>query len=372
MRIVHVAPFYTPIIGGVEEVVRKIAEYTASRGYETHVVTYNRLRNGGIGSLPREEEINGVHVIRLKPDLTWSNGTYSSELPQVIRRLKPDIVHIHVWRHPHVFQVARLRRELKFKAVLHGHAPFYNLSQSGLVTWIYYKLIDMFGRDYLKAYDIYIALTPYEVNKVKALGFSNNVVIIPNGIHEDKCPYNNVERKDNMVLYLGRISKSKNIDLLIKAMIYVTKSINNIELIMAGPDERLAQKYVRYAKRSNMKTRYIGQVSEMEKHRLYLESMVYTLPSLYEGFGLTLLEAGIHGTPSVITGEGGQVYAAPPNKASLWAKPNPKDYANAITTLLMDRELWKKLSQGAREWAQQHTWNKILPKYEKLYNELTR
>jgi len=45
MRIVHVAPFYTPVIGGVEEVVRKIAEYTASRGYETHVVTYNRLRN---------------------------------------------------------------------------------------------------------------------------------------------------------------------------------------------------------------------------------------------------------------------------------------------------------------------------------------
>jgi glycosyltransferase involved in cell wall biosynthesis len=154
-------------------------------------------------------------------------------------------------------------------------------------------------------------------------------------------------------------------------MKYATKSINNMELIMAGPDERLAQKYVRYAKRSNMKIRYIGQVSEMEKHRLYLESMVYALPSFYEGFGLTLLEAGIHGTPSVITGEGGQLYAAPPNRASLWAKPNPKDYANTITTLLTDKELWKKLSQGAREWAQQHTWNKILPKYEKLYNELT-
>jgi len=70
MRIVHVAPFYAPIIGGVEEVARKIAEYTASRGYETYVVTYNRLRNSGIGSLPREEEINDVHVIRLKPDLT--------------------------------------------------------------------------------------------------------------------------------------------------------------------------------------------------------------------------------------------------------------------------------------------------------------
>jgi hypothetical protein len=85
------------------------------------VVTYNRLRNGGVGSLPREEVINGVHVIRLKPDLTWSNGTYSSELPQVIRRLKPDIVHVHVWRYPHVFQVARLKRELGVKAIPHNY-----------------------------------------------------------------------------------------------------------------------------------------------------------------------------------------------------------------------------------------------------------
>jgi len=70
MRIIHVAPLYTPVIGGVEEVVRKIAEYTASRGYETYVVTYNRLRNSDVGSLPRKEKINGVHMTKLKPNLT--------------------------------------------------------------------------------------------------------------------------------------------------------------------------------------------------------------------------------------------------------------------------------------------------------------
>ena len=37
MRIVHVAPFYHLVIGGVEEVVRRIAEYMASRGNEVYV-----------------------------------------------------------------------------------------------------------------------------------------------------------------------------------------------------------------------------------------------------------------------------------------------------------------------------------------------
>jgi len=49
----------------------------ASRRHEVHVVTRNRLRSGGRGTLRREEVINGVRVIRLKPAITWSHGSYS-------------------------------------------------------------------------------------------------------------------------------------------------------------------------------------------------------------------------------------------------------------------------------------------------------
>jgi len=371
MRIIHVAPFYTPIIGGVEEVVRKIAEYTASKGYETYVITYNRLRNDSIGSLPREEEINGVHVIRLKPDFTWSNGTYSSELPQVIKGLKPDIVHVHVWRHPHVFQVARLRRELGFRAVLHGHAPFHRLNQLGAITWTYHRLVDMFGRGYLRAYDAYIALTPHEAGRVRALGLSDNVVVIPNGVDEDGCLSNDVDR-GYTVLYLGRVSSSKNLNLLIRAMIYVAREVKGVELTMAGPDEGLVQRLIEQARKAGVKVRYLGQVGEGEKHKLYMGSMVYALPSVYEPFGITLLEAGMHGTPSVITGDGGQLYTAPPNKASLWAGPNPRSYAEAIGVLLTDKGLWVKLSQGAREWARMHVWSRVLLRYDELYSGLIR
>jgi glycosyltransferase involved in cell wall biosynthesis len=371
VRIVHVAPFYAPVIGGVEEVVRRVAEYTASRGYETYVVTYNRLRRCGHNTLPRKEEINGVHVIRLKPDLTWSHGTYSSELPQAIKALKPDIVHVHVWRHPHVFQVAKLKRELHFKAILHGHAPFYKLSQIGLVTCAYYRLVDAFGRIYSRAYDVCVALTPQEAEKVQKLRLSEKITVVPNGVEEDRCAVREDVKKPFEILYLGRVSKSKNISLLIEAMVYVAKEVNDAELVIAGPDEGIAGKLLERARRKSLRITYRRQVSEEEKHRLYAESAVYALPSLYEGFGLTLLEAGIHGTPSVITGDGGQLYAAPPNVASLWAKPEAKCYAEAITVLLTDEKLRRGLGRQAREWAQQHDWKKILPKYEKLYKQIT-
>jgi glycosyltransferase involved in cell wall biosynthesis len=372
MRIAHVATFYGPVIGGVEEVVKRVAEYLVMRGYDVYVTTYNRLRHGGIGSLPRYENINGVHVIRLRPDFTWSHGSYSSELPTVLRELKPDIVHVHVWRHPHVFQVAKLKRRLGFKAVLHGHAPFHKLSQLDPVTWLYHRFVDMFLVNYLKLYDVYIALTPHEAGKVVQLGLEKSkVIIIPNGISEDSCRKDGVtDRDEGLVLYLGRVSKAKNIGLLVKAMIFVSKAVSKAYLVLAGPDEGVVENVIEFARRRNIRLQYLGSVSEAVKHKLYLKSYVYAFPSLYEPFGITLLEAAQHGLPSVITGFGGQLYAAPPNIASVWAKPNPVDYAQGIVELLIDKNLWRRISETAVKWSQSFLWSRILPKYEKLYNDL--
>jgi len=370
MKTVHVAPFYAPVIGGVEEVVKRVAEHMVRRGYDVYVVTYNRLRHGGVGSLPRYEVVNGVHVIRLRPDFIWSHGSYSSELPVVIRELKPDIVHVHVWRHPHVFQIARLKNSLKFKAFLHGHAPFHRFSQLDVISLFYHHLVDLSGVKFLNLYDIYIALTPYEAKKISYLGFDRDrVVVIPNGVEEDKCNINNAVRNEYQILYLGRISRSKNLKLLIKSMEYVNKEVKDPELVLAGPDEGMIKDLTVYAKEKNLKIRYLGVVSEDEKHKLYLQSYVHALPSLYEPFGITLLEAARHGLPSIITGFGGQQYVAPPDIASFWAKPTPKGFAEGLIKLLTDKSLWKKLSENAVKWSKNFLWDMILLRYEELYKK---
>ncbi|MGC8597916.1 MAG: hypothetical protein ACP5NY_08425 [Thermocladium sp.] len=46
MRIIQVAPFYHPVIGDVEDVVKHIAEHMASKGHEVHAMTYNKVGGG--------------------------------------------------------------------------------------------------------------------------------------------------------------------------------------------------------------------------------------------------------------------------------------------------------------------------------------
>ena len=367
------APFYHPVIGGVEEVVKRVAEYMASRGNEVYVVTYNRLRVSGEGSLPREETINDVHVIRLKPNVVWSHGTYSIELPEALRKLRPDVVHVHVWRHPHVFQAVKLKERLGFKLVLHAHAPFHVFSQLGVATWFYHRAVDWLMKNALKRYDTLIALTPHERSTLveKLSVEEEKVVIIPNGIDDGLVnSAQNTITTEPVVLYLGRVNMSKNVDLLVKAMRHVKKEVTNTKLVIAGPDEGLALKLKRYAQKHDIDFRYLGVVLESEKGRLYSECSVFAHPALYEGFCITLLEAQAFGKPCVITGEGGQVYAAPPGRTSLHARPNPRDFGEAISLLLKDRGLYEKLSANAREWASQHSWSKILPRYDEVYSKL--
>ena len=361
----------------MEEVARKIAEYMASRGHDVYVLTYNRLRESEKCPLPQKEVINDVEVIRVEPNFIWSYGTYSFKIPRVLEELRPDLVHVHVWRHPHVFQVAKLKERLKFKALIQTHAPFHKLNQLGLTTWLYHRAVDQIRKGVLREYDAVIALTPYEKNLlVEKLGVkSEKIKIIPNGIDDEISGVNITTAKietmneNPIILYVGRISRSKNVDLLIKAMGILTRK-RMAKLFLAGPDENLIVNLKRYSRKFNISFHYLGQVLGVEKYKLYSKCTIYAHPTIYEAFGITLLEAQSFGKPCVITGDGGQLYAAPPGMTSLHAMPNAEDFAEKMVALLRDEELYKRLSRNARKWALWHLWSKILPEYNRLYNQI--
>jgi len=377
MKLVHVSPFYHPVIGGVEEVVKRIAEYMAKKSWEVYVVTYNRLRKGSIGLLPKEEEINGVHIIRLKPTFTWSHGSYSTELLESLAKLKPDIIHVHVWRHPHVFQVAKFKKRLGFKAILHPHAPFYTLDQVGMLAKTYYLLVDTLLNQTMNEYDKLLALTPIEKHLIKSTLKipDEKIVIMPPGLDENLLKLGEKHIKNwqfpTIVVDIARINKEKMHILLIKALRHINVVIRkNIKLVLAGPDEGYLKHLIHYALKYNIELTYLGTVSPDMKRNLLKQGYIMAHPSPYEGFGLSLIEAQAFGTPCVITGYGGQIYAAPPTITSVHVDPNPKSFAEAIEMLIKNRSLYRKLSGNAKVWVKKFAWSNILMGYEKLLKEL--
>jgi glycosyltransferase involved in cell wall biosynthesis len=103
--------------------------------------------------------------------------------------------------------------------------------------------------------------------------------------------------------------------------------------------------------------RYLGHVDEPTLSALYESASVLAFPSLYEGFGLPLLEAMAHGVPAVV----GAVGALPELALGAAIEVKPDDVnaiAGALERLLSDDQLRHKLGEEGKRRAANYTWDR--------------
>jgi len=102
--------------------------------------------------------------------------------------------------------------------------------------------------------------------------------------------------------------------------------------------------------------RFLGWVSAQELNALYELADAFVFPSLYEGFGLPVLEAMARSLPVATSGRGSLAEVA--GDAALFFDPEREDsIAQAIERLLGDRELREQLSRAGRERAARFSWD---------------
>ena len=98
-----------------------------------------------------------------------------------------------------------------------------------------------------------------------------------------------------MVLYMGRLTASKRLEVLADAMLIVRAKVPEVELVLAGARDAPWQ-----PPRHGDGIRIIEDPSEEEKQRLFASARVFANPSLNESFGITSLEAWAYETPVVL------------------------------------------------------------------------
>jgi glycosyltransferase involved in cell wall biosynthesis len=152
------------------------------------------------------------------------------------------------------------------------------------------------------------------------------------------------------VLQVGRIETRKNQ----VAALAAVELLDGVTLAVAGPerDEAIAARL-----RASPKARVLGRVDPPTLELLYKHAAAVVVPSLYEGFGLPVLEA---------MSRGKVVVAAPTSSlpevggdAVLYAdSADPDAVAKALKSALSDKALRAKLARAARTRAAQFTWDR--------------
>lgn len=371
MRILHISKYYSPYLGGVENICKYLVEGAVK--HETAVVCFNDKCKDII------EEVNGHKVYRVA---TWINVarqalslSYFWVLKKAIKEFKPDVIQFH-WANPFPAWVLLCVIPKNVKLIIHWHMDI--IKQKHI-----YPFIKPVETALLKRADMVCVTSPqYRDGSLPLQPFKDKVRIVQNAMDEDnfilrdgdvekinavKAKYGNKP----IVFFIGRHIQYKGLPHLIEAEKYV-KSDCVFVIAGSGPltDELKAQC-------KSSRVHFVGRLSDEDLKLYHYAASVFAFPSVTknEAFGVALAEAMYCGTPAVtFTIPGSGVNWVSLNGETGIEVPNGDDkaYAEAVDKLIEDKELNKKYGvAGHQRVVENFTIPKMVAVQEKCYKELS-
>lgn len=204
-------------------------------------------------------------------------------------------------------------------------------------------------------------------------GFERDKVIVLPNIIEMNNYYDMGLEKQYDIVSLSRLDKNKNITILIQAVAKLRKKIN-VKVIIGGigPElENLKQEVKKLQLENNIN--FLGWVEQVDILNIYNSSKIFVLPSLGEGFPLTILEAMACGCVPVVTNVGdiSEIVKDGYNGSIIYDPNHVDELAVKLSTLLVDNKKINELSLNAKNIKNNisadinsNIWNNVLTKFE--------
>ncbi|MCE2490620.1 MAG: glycosyltransferase family 4 protein [Anaerolineae bacterium] len=173
------------------------------------------------------------------------------------------------------------------------------------------------------------------------------------------------------IFSLGTLQPRKNHGRLVEALCRMVQEGLDLHLVIAGGAGWLSEPFYRQLKESGIQDRVhlIGFVDDEDLPALYSAAEVFAFPSLYEGFGLPVLEAMACGTP-VVTSDLSSLPEVAENAALLIDPLDVEALADALRRLLDDSELRRQLIQAGQTRAGKFTWRKSARELLEVYRSV--
>ncbi len=184
-----------------------------------------------------------------------------------------------------------------------------------------------------------------------------------------------VERRgisEPYVLWVGTQEQRKNISAVLDAFAIVAQRNDDATLVLHGPAGWLGEEVAVTIRRRGLESRARvseGSLTREELAALYARADVFVFPSLYEGFGLPVLEAMASGTPVIASNRSAMPESA--GSAAILVDPTDADaLAEAIARVLDDTSAHDELVDRGHERARAFTWENTARQTWSVYEEL--
>jgi len=359
--------------GGTAERTFQISRSLARAGLQCDVLTINsNLDDERIG------QFNGINLIALE---CLIKRYYIPKLSQQIINdavANADIIHLmNHWTILNALVYLSARRQIKPYVVCPaGALPLFGRSQK--FKYLYNKFI---GNNIISNANGHIAISGNEIDQFESYGVTaDKITVITNGIDPNDFKSSDVDtfrRKfglnDNpFILFIGRLNTIKGPDLLLNAFNKISEAFNDYHLVFAGPDGGMLSELKNKPEEMEIADRvhFTGHLGGEEKSSAYRAASLLAIPSRQEAMSIVVLEAGIMGTPVLLTDQCGfdEVEAIGGGKV---VPASVKGIQKGLLEILKDNGKLKSMGSNLkRHVIDNYTWERIINKYIDLYRQV--
>jgi len=399
MKIITITPEFPPVWGGVGTYSYQLTrELSNNRDIEKiYVVTPNR------GITKYAELGDNVEIVHTNPPTKDQVLYYThfqleafNKLCTILEKDKIDIIHFHAHLPDLIAGLLKKNKNIPIVTTVHilNKDNIYTImdSQGSVrdisenVTLVMSPAILTLENMYFKKRLAYYITVSKWMKKKLATNYSvpdRNIMVTYNGVdynvfkprpkqqamrilQKDQLSWLIEEDKTN-VLFLSRLVGRKGIFTFLSVIDKIVKSYD-VEFIFAGSGGKGIVELIN----SHKNTRYLGYVPENIKPYIYNLADIFVLPSFYENFPISVLEAMASETAVVATNVGGIPEMITSGYNGILVPPKDVDsLANALIMLIENDYLRKKMGRNARKTVlRKFTWKKTAELTKEYYEEI--
>jgi glycosyltransferase involved in cell wall biosynthesis len=418
MKLLTVIPSYCPAFqfGGPIYSVHSLNKSMLKKGIDLTVYTTNAGLDDRV-PINKEISIDGLKITyfsytKVLDILGASGWHFSLPMTKALQNtlIRFDIIYIvAVWNFP-IAVSSYFCRNLKKPYVISPRGLLYPYTFQNKLwkKFLYFQFIAK--RDLNHASAIHYTTLDELENCHSSLGLTNEALVIPNGIDlsefKNRCKKDTFTRRFNylkgkkIIIFLGRITRKKGLDNLIKAYRLLLRQRNDVHLLIVGADdEGYGQKLktsirdagLRYldvdidnknlAKSSysnksiqelkSAQVTFTGMLEGKQKLEALSCSDVFVLPSYSENFGMAVIEAMACGVPVVISNKVGIHRDVKCHRAGIVVENDPTSLFEGIKMLLDNGSLREVVTKNGYGLVRDHyDIDKVADMMIKAYEEI--
>lgn len=354
MKIMQVIPYFC--FGGAEIMCENLTYALKNAGQDVFVVSLYAERT----PIAQRMEEAGIRIVYLDKKL----GLDLSMVPKLAKLMgqeRPDVVHTHLDVIKYAVAAARLSGVKKCVHTVHSLA---DREAEGRIQ----KIIN--GTYFRKAWSVPVALTPEVQASVSDFyGLPpERIPVIYNGIDLSRCiPKTTYETGETVtILHVGRFDVPKNHAGLLEAFRLLRETHPECHLRLVGDgDLRLRMEALAKEKGISDAVEFCGMQSNVYP---YLhDADIFTLPSIYEGNPMTIIEAMGTGLPIVASRVGGIPDMIHDGESGILVEPEPRAVCDALARMVEDGALRRRLGENAKAQSRQFSAEHMAEDYLTCY-----